>query len=599
MTKINVSLTILILALLSQFMMPLVAQAESSDPITPTVSWSMSTFSTSVFQEWDHETFQQSYQGSYDEMFNYSRTFIHELASDVLVKQNNTVIYKSNYSYYTSTTITGNFSMSLSVNVYKVQVQYGPSSQLFWIAVKEGNMVKEVYVDALEYYGNCTNDYYKQVNRRSDFYNRTTGENIISHIDEPPIIDEGSWNFMDESSIDLKTHKYIDHNFTTPLIMTYQIFTTLEGENVAWVELLNDFIIYEDLDLNGYFSAGEQQSPNKFSFSDSDEFQGSIIPHAQETSVTLQQKPPGGDPVTYEFEYKFPSDKSISEIAENIQFTPPSMTENNGTFNVDWDITYPEFPTAIAIYQDFPFDPLFTMDDNALFENTSPANYSYAYEYALEPERTDLDFMFEFPKITNASAYGLVNGSSLSLPSYNLFLSSQEISESILNVLSVPSSLFEFQMGGENIAEINMGNKDKKFFELYDFPNPGNVTTQSAIGSSVTKLIIDSMEYLAPYSSKTLFVDAIYSIKDLDIVKSSGKFSNAFEYFTVQTLNFPTWSGNRLIYDPTLSTLFSMEDWTPPSNNGSIRGFMILPMILSVILVSFVATVCRKKRFLR
>ena len=173
MIKINFSLAILFLLLSSFFIMPIETQAESSDPITPVVSWSMSTFSTSVFQEWDHETFQQNYQGSYDEVFNYSKSFLNEFNNEILEEQNATVIYKSNYSYYTSTTITGNFSMSLSVDVYKVQVQYGPSSHLFWIAVKEGNMVKETHIDELEYYANCTNDYYKGLNSTIIYYNRT------------------------------------------------------------------------------------------------------------------------------------------------------------------------------------------------------------------------------------------------------------------------------------------------------------------------------------------------------------------------------------------------------------------------------------------
>ena len=493
--------------------------------------------------------------------------------------ENRTVFYQSDYSYFSNATYTGNFSISVSLTAYTVEVNYGSGLYLLWMAAKDGTLEIEYYLDEVRYYRNFSNTYYKRTDIEGMIYNVTTGEPMGLIFNYTDYEDSGTWSYFNNGSHleGLKTHKNTNYNFTLPLILTYQVFTTENDERVAWAEMMVMMIIFDDIDKNGFYSVGEQSIPNEFSMMESYEFQGLLSPLAIEVFSQRDSQWEGGNSSST-FECNFPSDKSISELADSIQFTPPTLSGNETLYTVEWDIHYPEYPTDFYLP-----GKSFYMGDNALYENTSPANYSYGYDYSLENERSDLDLTLDFPKVTNETAYEAVEGLSLSLPHYNFFLSSDAIEERVLNVLTVPSSIFNFEINGTDVAEVNM-EQDKRFYTVYDYPE-GKTTTTEALGSSVTKLVTDSIGEQGLMTPKNVFLDLIYSVKDLDLVKTDSKLANPFDYFTIEMTNYPLWSGERFVHDPTFSTFFTTAPIEP--STPVIPGYNVIALLGICFVITF------------
>jgi len=587
--------TILTLSLLLFSFFSAVPPIHADEPsLTPEVNWELRTFNFNLFEEWDHESYIFNYTGTYDDIFNYSFGYIDYWGfpdpQEVWIEENRSVTYQSNYSYFSNATYTGNFSMSASMTAYMVEVSYGSGSYLIWVAAKDGTLEFEYYLDEISYYREFYNDYYRKIDIILSMYNITTGE-LISSAPLIPIEENDTWSYLNNGSFfeGRKTHKYTNYNFSLPLMLTYQIYTTEDNERVAWAEMIDSsFIVFDDIDKNGFYSVGEQNTPDEFSMIESYEFQGLLTPLAMEVFGQLDYEWDGGNS-SNEYEYKFPYDKSISELSNAIQFTPPTLSGNEMLYTIDWDIKYPEYPTDIYLP-----GKSFYIAEEALYADSSPANYSYGFEYSLESNRSDLDMVLEFPKVTNETAYNLTEGLGLCLPHYNFFLSSQAISERVLNVLTVPSYIFIFEMDGIDIAEVNM-EQDKKYYTLYDYPE-GNTTTFEAIGASVTKLVTDSIGEQALLTQKNIFLDLIYSVKDLDIVKSDSKLSNAFEYFSIETTNYPTWSGERFIHDPTFTTFFTTSP-IEPQTPFEIGGYYGIPLVVSIVITTIVVIRKYKKKY--
>ncbi|GAI82094.1 unnamed protein product, partial [marine sediment metagenome] len=137
----------------------------------------------------------------------------------------------------------------------------------------------------------------------------------------------------------------------------------------------------------------------------------------------------------------YPFDKNIEEIAENIEFTSPSLQDNV----VSWDIHYPDIP----LYTSFGS---WESRANATFADTSPGNYSYGFEYDIKSTEADLSLTTELPKITNSTLYNAVQGYGLAMPHYTYFVSSADIEKAQDLIITVPNNRFSFLANGDEIA---------------------------------------------------------------------------------------------------------------------------------------------------
>ena len=238
----------------------------------------------------------------------------------------------------------------------------------------------------------------------------------------------------------------------------------------------------------------------------------------------------------------YPFDKSIEEIAAKIEFTEPSKQGNI----VSWDINYPDFP----LYTSFGS---YNSRYNASFVDTSPGNISYGFEYDIKSTEADLSLTTGLPKITNTTLYDAVQGYSLAMPHYTYFVSSAEIEKDQDLIITVPNNIFKFLANDNEIARISMADPNKTVYTLFDFPTVGEQSEFDSIGSTVSNMVVNSFE-TDPLAHKQLFTDVVFSL-DSYVLKDPD-FNASDSLFSIETQNFPVWSGEKLVHDPVFTAYY-------------------------------------------
>jgi hypothetical protein len=65
---------------------------------------------------------------------------------------------------------------------------------------------------------------------------------------------------------------------------------------------------------------------------------------------------------------------------------------------------------------------------------------------------------------------------------------------------------------------------------------------------------------------------------------------------SMATQNYPVWSGEKLVHDPTFSVFYSSSEGSPTPDKG-IPGFFYIPLFATVVItVSVIANKMRKER---
>ena len=182
------------------------------------------------------------------------------------------------------------------------------------------------------------------------------------------------------------------------------------------------------------------------------------------------------------------------------------------------------------------------------------------------------------PRLSDVDFFNAVDNLSLAFPHYTFFLSSANIEELGNPVVTIPSDIFQFEVGGAQVAEINM-EEDKKYYSLMDYPDLGKNRTFEAIGSTISKLVGNELEN-NPTTPRNWFVDTIFTLQDLDLVKLDPRFSSAISLYNVEIQNYPTWSGYELIHDPTL-TIYHNGTSAPQQENPDIPDLPDVPGAIS------------------
>jgi len=394
---------------------------------------------------------------------------------------------------------------------------------------------------------------------------------------DPEEITIGESNHTDYQPYETDYVYATEHSeFSTPLILTIQMYTTESGEKIAWANMFQDFIIYKDEDSNGIYSAGKSSYGLAVdSLYDSVEYCGYIKPIAEQTNTYVEY-----EDHNYTVTEIYPKDKSINEIASTIEFTPPTTTD--GT-DISWGITYPDFPIDSDA---FGGGPSYESPHNASYIHTSPGTFSYSFDYLVNNTQADLDFTLDIPKLTNDTLYGAVQGSSLALPHYNYFLSTFDIKERDEKELTVPADIFTFESNDAIVAELNMFKK--KNYTIFNYPVSSESTTIEALGGSINPLLMGVIEVGANPSN--LLINLIYYIRDA--VNIFPSFNVQDDLYRLETQNYPVWSGEKFTHDPTLSIFYA--DYT--SSDEIIPGFNSGIIIGVVIVISTVSIRQRKKR---
>ncbi len=563
---------------------------KSSTP--PTYGWQETTYNYNLFREWTGEPVTTNYDGSYTDHFTKYFGYLND-STDTYIQETRTIDYNANYSMFSNVTYLGNITIDMELDVFLVNLDYEDAVQLYWVALKQGTLDMEwfnrYYEEDFEYYEEFSQD----VSSEFVEYNKTTWEVLNTWTREYDKIGEINMS-RDEDPDDVLIHYTYDMEFSMPLILTMQLFTTKNKDRIAWAELFYDFIIFKDRDHDGIYSAGEksQGTVDKFQLQISDEYCGGIQPIAWNTRFDYERIDFSGQigDLQNTLYYTTPNTTAVSTIADGITFTSPSM-DSNGI--VSWEILYPDFPTIARIWdKEKPMEEWYSNNYNSSLSDLSPTDYRYAFDYNASEESANLDYTFEISKITDPEFYSAAQGYGLSLPHYSYFLSSFDINEIDQNDLTVPCDMFSFESNGTTVAEFNLINPQKKNYTLYDFPDVGINTELESFGGSIHRLLMEREE--ANSNAGNPFINLIYSIED--IVQADPTFTVVEDMYRVETVNYPLWNGERLLHDPTLTIYYDPQTTPnePPGEPPAIPGYNIYS-ILCVLAIGSLIILAKNK----
>lgn len=569
-------------------------QKTAAPPTSPTYSWQETTFDYSLFREWPGESNVINHSDVLSYVFNTSAYHYNE-SEQTFTREVRTHSYDGSYSYFSNTTTKGYIDVDMSLDVFLVDIQYGKAVDMIWIALKQGNLQMDNFLEQYEEDYSFVENYSVMTEKEFTKFNATTSEIIDVWTEISYEINVRNMT-VDGDPVESNLYNSYDLEFSLPLILTTQIFTTKHKNKIAWAELFNEFIVYKDRDGDSIYSAGETRNPSNSGFSiySSDEFCGVVRPMAWDFQIYSETiNPISNVSSNFTMNGLIPYDKSVSEIASTIQFTPPTESAENV---ISWNVEYPQFPISTSI-ADPDKDPSewYSTPTNATHSQMSPGDFNYQFDYNLSESEANLDFTLSLPKISDEDFYNATQGYGLSLPRYNFFLSTFDIEEANQIELTVPSDLFTFISNGTTVAEINMINPVKKNYTLHDYPNLGMDTEMESAGGSLNKLLMAASEQSS--NAGNPFINLIYTLKDF--VDADPTFTIADELFHVETQNYPVWNGEKIVHDPTLTIYFEdqgINDPDPIPTIPEIPGFNLFIVVWLVSAVAVVQILFHKKK---
>ncbi|KKM19560.1 hypothetical protein LCGC14_1654410 [marine sediment metagenome] len=522
----------------------------SAPPPKLNYSWTETTFSESRILQWVDDSYEVNDSGSFTDVYIMDY-YTYNVSGGYFIKEDRTVYLDANSTSKINVTTSGNFTISINIDAFQVNLDYDNKINFMWFAAKNGTLEYEYYltkrVEEYHYY----EENHRRIESTFEKINLTTGETMSMWNDTVDIYDEINVSYAKrEEWYPFFDHMYYISEFVMPLILTVQIYKTQRNDRIAWANMFYNFLIYKDEDQNGILSVGNQHvyagPPN---IASSTEWKGNMDAIAQNQYYELETNKTF--PPKRIRRYSSPSDKTINEIMSSIVFSPPveiSETE------ISWNIQYPDFPLNIQFFDnDIPHEDWYFTPTNATYANTSPTNLSYGFDFILNDTQADLDVTWEIGKLTNDTAYNAVQGYGLVLPQYNFFLSSFDIDEVDQAQLSVPRDKFTFQSNNTVVAEINMGKPGKKNYTLYNFPSPSINTEFLSIGGSIHKNAIGFASQSSYYDNP--LVSALFSLDEF--VAQDASFVVVDDLFSMETQNYPIWNGEKLVHDPSLSIFFA------------------------------------------
>jgi len=522
-------------------------------------SWNETTYTTSKIIFWNDENRFLNYSIN-SLIFNYTTTSVSYYGDEYYV--NTTYYYKEmNYSVYYNLTFSGNKTIDVDLNIYRVDISYGDGLQLVWMAMKDGTLKIDTWItDYNLYYNNTQKEHvvkyinhkrYDGISPEPDLeWNETVMDywNEYTHTSEesPPIYNDP----------EIICNDCFEANFSAPLIITTQVYTTTNGDKVFWADMFYDYIMFNDTNGDGVYSPEFSNStyinPLDLNNPSSDEWCGNFMPLLWESSQTINTYNLTNPSNNYNntFTLQRIKDKTIEDLSSTIEFTAPSPSNDNV---LNWEILYPDYPIYGMLNNGS--DPSL-YPETGLYNHSEHGDYIYKFDYEIGEGVSTLDYTINLPKFANATYYNKVQGMSLAMPHYTYIVSTSDVEQIANTDFSLPSDLFEFHIDGTPIAEIDMINPEKKNYSLYDYPYLGNIAEFEFIGATVNELITETTPVIYDSLPEILFpgMEMIFTLDD--IINDNAIFQNGDHIFCIETQNYAYWSGERLVHDPTLRAYF-------------------------------------------
>jgi hypothetical protein len=548
----------------------------SAPPPSVNYSWEETAFSQSRVLIWGDDSYVVNDSGSYTDVFN-TESYKYNVSEGYVIREESIIYFDANFTSEANITTSGNSTINIDVDAFQVNVDYAQHVKFIWIAAKNGTLEYEYFlskrVENYSYY----EENHRQIETTYEKYDIDTWVLLDTWNDTVDVYDEINVTYSYEEELyPFFQHMYYTSEFVMPLFLTVQIFKTQRNDRIAWANLFFNFMMYKDKDQNGILTVGNEPTYNgPPGIGSSTEWCGNINAVAQNQYMVMNSTKSNRIRT-----FSDPSDKTVNEIVSSIVFSPPveiSETE------VSWDIQYPDFPLDIQFHDnDIPTEEWYSTPVNATYDEMSPTNLTYGFDFALNDTQADFDITWGIGKLTNDTVYDAVQGYGLVIPQYNFFLSSFDIDEVNQAQLSVPRDKFTFESNNTVVAEINMGKPEKINYTLYDFPSPSIDTDLLSIGGSIHKNAIGFASQSSYYDNP--WVSTIFSLDDF--VAQDASFVPIDTLFSMETQNYPLWNGEKLVHDPSLSIYFAgtPEEGSLGGPDASILSYN-LPFLMGVISV--------------
>ena len=526
---------------------------------------------------WDGDSVVQNFTGSYSDVFTADLKYSN-MSDNAYFEEKRIVNYDANYTQFYNYTHKGYLDVDVNIDVFKVEVDYGGSAKLVWMALKKGYYEWDNYIDRTGYSYEYIEENHQIIDREIKKYNIHTHElvdawNVTEDIHDT-INCSGNVHLPEGAFIHLRMNK----TFTMPFFLVFQLYTTEKGDHIAWASTFSEFLVFNDRNMDGIFTIAYSEKPyfnGPLDLYAGEEWSGILKPVAEEYDLLEEHVDHNASAHD-----RFPPDRTVEEIASSIKFTPPSLV---GDDTVVWDIDYKGLPIDMIIGRnEIPVEEY-------IRKTATPNDFSYGFNYKIGEGQADLSLTLGLPDITHLDDYGILEKYNLGicLPKYNYFLSSFDINEIDPKDLTIPSDSFLFESNSETVAEINLVNPLKKNYTLYDYPSTGETLTTESRGANVNNIVTASNSYFGHMDLPEL--NFLYTIED---------FANAIPGFTVvdnlyhlHTENYPTWAGKKLIHDPTNTIYFEnitlpfrvAADSIPGSDTVTIFASFSLAVLIIVI----------------
>jgi len=353
---------------------------------------------------------------------------------------------------------------------------------------------------------------------------------------------------------------------SAPLIFIIQVFTTEEGDRIAWLDLMWDYFIFDDINSDGIFNTGPT------SYISTPEFEGNIIPGAYNQTAYDES----GNIIQ---SFQFPNDTHPQELAPYIVFS--NATEADRI--ISWEIEYLNFPTAANTMTYFtPF---------CNYEDSPKNNYTYFFDFSAGKSQAQTNMTTQMGTIETKDDlfYKAAKDLELSLPHSNYIISSLPVDRDFSSVMTSGMETISFESEKEIVAEINMAN-EKKPYILYNHSENDIPLKYDSIGASVSKLLSSAMEgAILPQSGDNWIKNIMFSLED--VVKDDlliGEGTSPSKVVSLATQNYPQWDGNGFYHDPSFKVYFEEipTQITPDGEIGIPNVIGLIGAIMSGIIIS-------------
>lgn len=554
--------------------------------------WGVDLYNSTLNETWvndlvmnftDKGVFEDSYSYDYDYVA-YNSTLGRNVWKEVVT----TSAFKEDYDMKMQQYMTGHQIIKTVLTINKVEVNHGKGLQLIWMAARNGTYDLEMEITDMSMVYNYSAVVNTTTTRVTTLYEETAdgskGAVITSwaEVEKEDRIDDFDYSDAD-MGMEMNMSYDISVEFVMPIIMSMQVFKTRNNETVAWADMFNEFLIYNDTNGDGIYTTNTPSGgggPPQLDLYFSDEMVDNFNPMAMKGKMSMYMGyaidlTAYNQGIMYQVqdlksEINSPNDKTIAEIADSINFTAPTVEGNN----IKWDILYPQMPMTCSVD-----GGTYSPPGNASLAMLSPMDFKYSFDYEVAPNKktANLYTTADIGKISNASLYNDVQGLGLTIPHYAYFMSSQKINKTVQDARTRPEDAFGFNIGSIPVALVNMTVPQKENYTLYDYPKDGKNQVNKALGGTVAAMLTTGAEQGTGMSAmmNNPFMPMIFTLED--IVADNKDLADFTTLYIIFTQNYPVWSGRRLVHDPVFSVFFE-----PTGVESSIPGYGFVPMVVVV-----------------